>query len=212
MNQHHNKGKLFIISAPSGTGKSTLVSALLNRIGASCRLERVITYTSKDPRPGEIPGVDYHFISKEDFEKRLAEGFFIEHSLAYGTYYGSPVASLHQLEKGTSSLLIVDRIGAQTIKAAHKEAVMIWIYPPSLEILRHRLEGRNTESREAIKRRLARAVQELEMEKQNPLYNFYVLNDDFMCALEKLEEIVFQELKIKIDVQENSKNLQSSDL
>lgn len=192
--------KLFIISAPSGGGKSSLVAALLERIGTSHVLERVVTYTSREPRPGEKPGIDYYYISAIEFQKRIEQGFFIEHSLAYGTYYGSPITVFERLAQGVSPVLIVDRVGAECIKAAHQAAVMIWITPPSLEVLAQRLRARNTENEAAIERRLIRAAEELHMEEQKKLYNFYIFNDNFMCALEKLEKIVIKNLKTKIDV------------
>lgn len=187
--------QFFIISAPSGAGKSSLVTALVERIGQSHSLQRVVTYTSKEPRPGERPGVDYHFIPADEFKTRIEQGFFIEHSLAYGTYYGSPITAFELLSQGISPVMIVDRVGAERIRAVYKSAVMIWIYPPSIEVLRQRLTDRNTENREAIERRLARAALELDMEAQKSLYDFHILNDNFMCALEKLEKIVIQNLK-----------------
>src|SRR5581483_10666268 len=108
-------GVLFIVSAPSGAGKTTLVNAALGSLKSSHAIERVITYTSRMPREGEIPGVDYHFISELEFQSRIKDGFFLEWSGAYGTYYGTPRGLLEDLEKGHHRILIPDRNGAQKI-------------------------------------------------------------------------------------------------
>jgi guanylate kinase len=183
-------GKLFVISAPSGAGKTTLVQHSLERLRESCVISRVVTYTTKEPREGEaVQGVDYHFISQAEFEKKIGEGFFIEWSSAYGHYYGSPSSLVEYMAKGHSFILIVDRAGAGRIKEAIPEAVLIWIYTSSIEVLKKRLIARGGDSPEQIEKRLALAVSEIEQETVRPSYNFHVLNEDFYESVEKLCEI-----------------------
>lgn len=189
------KGKLFVLSAPSGAGKTTLVQALLERFGYYYALERVITYTSKQPRSTERHGIDYHFISPEEFQSKIREGFFLEWSQSYGTYYGSPRHVLDKLVQGKSLILILDRQGAQNIVGGgYQDAILIWLYTKSIEDLRARLESRNTETREQIDRRLVLARQEISAEFQTPQYQYHIMNHDFERALKKLERIIRNEL------------------
>jgi guanylate kinase len=214
MNSQLNKqAKIFIISGPSGSGKTTLVNALLDQSGTEYELKRVITYTTKQPRPGEVPGVDYHFIDAKDFEQRRTNGFFIEWSQAYGTYYGSPVTILHMLDQGVSPILIVDRVGAEQIIGSYRSLVVsIWIYPPNRQVLEDRLRARKTENNDQIIRRMDRAVLELASEAHNRMYDFHILNNNFMCALEKFQKIVYRELKCEIDFKNTKKSYEISDL
>lgn len=184
------RGSLFIVSAPSGAGKTTLVDALLKKLGPTYGLERVITYTSKKPRASEVNGVHYHFITPKEFEQKIKEGFFIEWSGAYGSYYGSPRAILEGLAKGSSYIMILDRAGARAIAERIPGATLIWIAPPSLYILRQRLELRGQDSLETIERRLKLADQELEDELRNPQFSHHILNENWQNALAQLESIV----------------------
>ena len=111
------KGTLFVISAPSGAGKTTLVREVLDRLRAELGLMRVITHTSKQPRTGEVQGVDYHFLSEEEFKQKIEEEFFIEHSTVYGAYYGVAKALFKKLDEGIHHIAIVDRAGAASLKA-----------------------------------------------------------------------------------------------
>lgn len=189
------KGKLFILSAPSGAGKTTLVTALLERFGRYYTLERVITYTSKAPRQTERPGIDYHFISPEEFERKINEGFFMEWSKCYGTYYGSPRSVLDEVARGKSFIAILDRLGAQNIvRNSYDQAILIWLYTHSMNDLRVRLEGRNTETQEQIERRLVLAQQEIYEECVSPQYHYHILNHDFERALKKFERVLRREL------------------
>ncbi|HSW70644.1 MAG TPA: guanylate kinase [Gammaproteobacteria bacterium] len=183
-------GNLFIVSAPSGAGKTTLVNALIQRLGSAFGLERVITYTSRDPRPGDLHGVDYHFMSSKEFEAKMAGGFFMEWSGAYGNYYGSPKSIVSDLDQGRSFIMILDRAGAQAVQRVVPSATLIWIVPPSLYILRQRLEARGADSSESIERRLKLASHELEDERNNPRYAHHILNENLPEAVEKLEQIV----------------------
>src|SRR3990167_753346 len=135
MNGKNRQGKLFVLSGPSGVGKTTLAAMLFARLGKSHNLSRVITYTTKSPRVGEQNGVDYHFITVPEFESKLLSGFFIEYSKSYGHYYGSPRSILLDLKQGKSLLLVVDQTGACNIKRQFVQAILIWIAPPSIHEL-----------------------------------------------------------------------------
>jgi len=183
-------GKLFIISAPSGAGKTTLVQYILERLQKEHAISRVVTYTTKPARQGEsVQGVDFYFVSQAEFEQKIAEGFFIEWSLAYGYYYGTPTSVKEMLLQGRSHILIVDRAGAKQIKEAIPQAVLIWIYTANLNVLKNRIEARGGESPEQIAHRLALAVTETEQEAERPYYDFHILNEDFYESGEKLYEI-----------------------
>jgi guanylate kinase len=187
-------GKLFVISAPSGAGKTTLACALIERFGRCFDLKRVITYTSKTARCVEVNGCDYHFLSAEEFETKINEGFFIEWSKAYDAYYGCPCAIIDHIREGSSYILVIDRVGAEQIAKKCDCAVLIWLYTNSVDDLRDRLCARNTDSPECIERRLNRAKEEIALEISNPIYRYHVLNSDFESALERLVTIIKREL------------------
>ncbi len=188
-------GKLFVVSAPSGAGKSSLVRAVLDgwqKAGRS--LEQVISYTTRPARPGEVDGVHYHFTSEAEFKRKLNQRFFLEWSTAYGAYYGAPAHILDGLADGHSYVLIIDREGARQVRERHPQAILIWISVSDPAELRRRLEGRGTEGAAAVERRLVLAQQEMAKEKTEPLYAYHVLNDDFADAQRQLEGILRQEL------------------
>jgi len=187
-------GKLFIISAPSGAGKTSIVERLLTSISYCCNIGRVITYTSKSPRFNEKDGEHYFFITDDEFKKKIDKDFFMEWSDAYGCFYGSPCSILNEIECGRSYILIIDRVGAEKIAARCKNAVLIWIYTKSLDILKQRLEKRDTETPKQIEHRLSCARFEIKQELQHPLYKYHILNDDFDRAVCKLERIIKREL------------------
>lgn len=180
-----SSGTLFIVSAPSGTGKTTIVTSLVERFGASHNVRRLITYTSRAQRAGEISGIDYHFIEPADFEQKIAEQFFLEWSLAYGAYYGTPQSLIHDLGAGASYFAIVDRAGARALKEQIPAAVTIWLKPPSLEAIRERLAKRDGTLTDDHFRRLTLAAQELTEEEESAFFDF-----SFTCHTP--EEIVGQ--------------------
>jgi len=196
-------GKLFIISSPSGAGKTTLVNAVLGRLQNQFSIDRVITYTSRDLRSGEIDGQHYHFVSSEDFEGRLKDGFFLEWSGRYGSYYGTPRHIVDELDQGQSRILIIDRLGAERVVSIAKDpspvltnrVKSVWIYTSDVQELERRLIKRGEETKTQIRRRLELAKQELEKEKQIPLYDHKILNDDFAQAAQKLENLIMCDLK-----------------
>ena len=186
-------GKLFIISAPSGAGKTSLVGMVLERVRPHYSIDRVITYTTKAARPGEQSGHDYHFLSPGEFERRIKQGFFLEWSTAYDAYYGSPRSILADIKKGQSYLLILDRAGAQQVVANKVDPVLIWVYTANMAVLRERLAARKTDNPEQIERRLERAKKEVDFEQRKRLYHHHILNDNFDDAVQQLEHIICNE-------------------
>lgn len=188
-------GKLFVISAPSGAGKTTLVNALINDMGKSHNLERVITYTSKTPRPAEVNGIDYHFVTPAEFERLIGEGFFLEWSTAYGTYYGTPASIVEGLARGTSYIIILDRRGAQALAQLYKDLVLIWIEVLAISVLEERLRTRCQDTAEQIARRLVLAKDEMAQEKLMPFFRYHVMNNVFDDAYKTLQSIICNELQ-----------------
>lgn len=189
------KGKLFVVSAPSGAGKTSLITALLYKVKGRSPLKRVVTYTTKPPRPGDVDGQDYHFVSKKEFKKKVQEGFFLEYSTAYGHYYGSPRSLLNELDTGISYIAILDKYGAKMVHEAYQEAVLIWIQTSSIEVLKKRLILRGHDSQKQMALRLSLAQQEMDEELAQKFYHFHVDNDEFSRALQKIEEIIFSKLQ-----------------
>jgi guanylate kinase len=180
------KGKIFVISAPSGCGKTTLANKLLEDkpdIMAS------ISVTTRDPRPGEMDGKDYHFVAKEKFKKMVARDEFLEHEENFGNFYGTPKKPIKKaLKAGRSILLNIDVKGAMRVRRAHpKESVLVFIMPPSITALKKRLHGRKADKAEEIKRRLDLAKREISYKDK---YDHIVVNDRLDTAYRKLSKIV----------------------
>jgi guanylate kinase len=178
-------GNLFIISAPSGAGKTTLCKALLERFPD---IVYSISYTTRPPRGNEKNGRDYFFIEKEDFEKKLKEGYWTEWANVHGNYYGTSRDFLdNYLSKGRDILLDIDVQGTHQILEHYPNSVTIFIMPPSLEALRVRLEFRATDSVEVIEKRLKDAGKEME---QRYIYRHVIVNDNLDEAVDRLISIV----------------------
>ncbi len=179
------KGKLFVISGSSGVGKGTLLKQLVQR---NPELEVSISATTRNPRPGEVDGVNYFFTSKEDFLKEVENGDFLEWAEFNGNYYGTKQAWVERnLNKGRNLILEIETKGALQIKQKMPDAVLIFILPPSLEELEHRLRGRNTEDEATIQGRLHEVKREIECSKN---YDYRIINDDLEKALSELEKLV----------------------
>lgn len=179
------KGVLFILSAPSGAGKTTLCRMLLSRFPD---LRYSVSYTTRSPRPGEQNGVDYHFISPEEFEQRRREGKWAEWAEVYGNRYGTSAEWIdRERAAGHDVLLDIDVQGARQIRDRYPESETIFIAPPSKEVLRERLEKRGTDRPEIIERRLKAAAEEME---QSSLYRHIVVNDRLEEAIAELVRIV----------------------
>ncbi|MDP2833538.1 MAG: guanylate kinase [Pseudomonadota bacterium] len=187
-------GNLFIVSAPSGAGKSSLVNALLERDPA---IRLSISYTTRAPRPGEIEGVHYHFVSHEAFQERLGNGEFLECAEVYGNYYGTSQRWIDaERDAGRDILLEIDWQGAAQVRHLVPDAISIFILPPSIEELRRRLQGRGTDSEEVIARRMAAAREDVSHCLE---FDYLVVNDQFDTALADLLAIVrAQRLDIRV--------------
>jgi guanylate kinase len=174
-------GQLFIVSAPSGAGKSSLVKALLER-DPTIRLS--VSYTTRAPRPGEINGVHYHFVTREDFLTRLDRTEFLESAEVYGNFYGTSHPWIEtEMAAGRDILLEIDWQGASQVRRLMPQAKSIFILPPSLSELQRRLEGRGTDSAEIIAKRMAAAREDISHAME---FDYLVVNDRFEDALADL--------------------------
>jgi len=179
------QGTLYIISAPSGAGKTSLVRALLE---STSSIIVSVSSTTRAPRHGEEDGVDYHFISQEAFLKKLKAGEFLEHAKVFDNYYGTSRSWLtEQLEAGLDVILEIDWQGAQQVRKVMPEAVSIFILPPSQKALLNRLRARGQDSEETIARRTLDAVTEMSHCHE---YDYLLVNDDFDTALGDLQSII----------------------
>jgi len=178
---------VFVITGPSGVGKGTLIAALRER---HPELELSVSATTRRPRPGEEDGVAYHFLTEEDFDRRLAAGEFVEHASYAGHRYGTLRAELERRSRGGSPVVLeIELQGARQIRAAMPDAVAIFIAPRSLEQLRERLAGRGAEDPATVARRLAIAETELAAREE---FRFVVVNDELEKAVSELEAIYLQ--------------------
>ncbi len=178
-------GTLFIISAPSGAGKTSLVKQLVETTPG---IAVSVSHTTRPPRPGEQDGVHYHFISLATFEEMLKADAFLESALVFGNRYGtSRAAVLDQLQNDQDVILEIDWQGAQQVREQMAESASIFILPPSRDALRQRLTGRDQDSAEVIDRRMAAALDELSHYAE---FDYLVINDEFATALDELRAIV----------------------
>ncbi len=177
---------LFVLSAPSGAGKTTIARSILRQFPA---MQFSVSATTRAQRPRETNGKDYFFLSREEFERRVAEGGLVEWEEIYGDLYGTLKSEVDRvLEIGGHMLFDIDVKGALSIKRLYGEtAVLIFVRPPSMDVLRERLERRGTDSTEVIDRRMQRAAWELE---QAPLFDHVVLNDDLQRSIPEVAGIV----------------------
>ena len=178
-------GNLFIISAPSGAGKTSLVRALL---AADAQVRLSVSYTTRPMRPGEVDGVDYHFVTEEHFFQRLEQGDFLESAEVHGARYGTSQSVVEaQLGEGYDLVLEIDWQGAAQVRNLRPEAISIFILPPSLEVLEQQLEKRGQDSQEVIARRLAGAREEIGHVGE---FDYVILNANFKAAIHDLLAIV----------------------
>jgi guanylate kinase len=188
-------GTLFVLSAPSGAGKTSLVKALLQ---STAGLVVSVSYTTRPMRPGETDGVNYHFVSVDRFKAMLDDCDFLEHAEVFGNFYGTSRSHVDStLRSGQDVLLEIDWQGAQQIRKLFPDTVTVFILPPSREALESRLRGRGQDSDEVIARRLAAAREEMSHYVE---YDHVVINDQFPVALDDLEAIVRTQ-RLRIDRQ-----------
>ena len=179
-------GKLIVITGPSGVGKGTLVSLLLQR---HPQLQTSTSVTTRKPRPGEKDGVEYYFLSKKDFEIAILNNELLEWAEYAGNYYGTPKAQvIEQITQGNYILLEIELEGARTIANIFPEATRIFILPPSIEALEARIRARGTNSEESIAKRLSIARREIAASSE---FDFEIVNDELETAIDKLESAIF---------------------
>ncbi len=182
------RGILFIVSAPSGTGKTTLVERL---VGLTPGVEISRSYTCRPARAGETDGVDYHFVSRERFEQMQAAGDFLEWAEIFGNLYGTGAALTKQhLATGIDLMLVIDVQGARKVRSRGVPATTVFVLPPSFEVLERRLRGRSTDSEAQMQRRLQVAREEVHAYSE---YDYLVINDDLDGAVARLRAIVLAE-------------------
>jgi guanylate kinase len=186
--------KVFVITGPSGVGKGTLISRLLERVPD---LELSVSATTREPREGEADGRDYHFLTREEFDGRIEREAFLEFATYSGNRYGTLRSEVRKrLDAGHSVVLEIEVQGARQVRAAMRESIQVFIAPPDPGVLRERLESRGADSAEAIDARLEVAEQELAAQDE---FAYRVVNDDLERAAADLEGIVRAELGIPLD-------------
>jgi guanylate kinase len=182
---HSRRGRLFVIAAPSGAGKTSLVRALMER---EAGLRFSISYTTRPQRPTEQHGRDYFFVGRDEFERMVANGEFLEHARVFDNYYGTSRRQVEEaLAAGQDLILEIDWQGAAQIRAALPECISIFILPPSRPELERRLRGRGTDAEDVIQRRLRDAASDMTHWRE---FDHVVVNDDFATALGQLQDVV----------------------
>jgi guanylate kinase len=179
---------LLVVSAPSGSGKTTMVRSLLAR---DLELHYSVSYTTRRPRPAEREGVDYHFVSRQVFEEMVRSGAFAEWAEVHGDSYATSARLLDDvLSQGLDVVCDIDVQGALRLKERYPDSVLVFVLPPSIEELRRRLAGRNTERPEVVERRLAASRAEI---AQAGHYDYFIVNDDLEEAVERLHQVILAE-------------------
>jgi guanylate kinase len=182
------EGIVYIVSAPSGAGKTSLCNELIDILPG---LRHSVSYTTRSPRPGERDGVDYFFVSKNSFDQMVRAGEFAEWAEVHGNHYGTALRTLEEnRSRGINLILDIDCQGARQLKSSCGDAVFIFILPPDFSELRRRLEGRKSDSSAVIEARLKVAMSEMQ---ESSWYDYVIVNDVFSDALEKLKSIVIAE-------------------
>ena len=182
------EGVLFVISAPSGAGKTTLCKEIIDIFP---NLRHSVSYTTRTPRPGEVHGRDYFFVGQDEFSRMVAAGEFAEWAEVHGNLYGTSLSTLKQCRsQGIDLILDIDCQGAQQLKGRFDGGVYIFILPPSIAELRRRLDGRSSDTEEVIERRINNAAAEI---REARWYDYIIVNDKFSEAVEQLKSVLLAE-------------------
>ena len=194
------QGKLFVISGPSGVGKGTICTRILD---ADENMRFSVSMTTRQPREGEVEGEDYFFVDKPAFEKLLQEGGLLEHNQYLDNYYGTPRAQVVQwIEEGSSVILEIDYHGAFQVRDAYPDCVLIFIMPPSIDELEARISGRGSETEETKQKRIVEALKEI---AQSDKYDYIVVNENLDAAVERVSQIMDFERNKPINMTELGK-------
>lgn len=201
-----HSGMLYIVSAPSGAGKTSLVKALIEQLDG---IEVSVSHTTRAMRPGEVDGTHYHFVTEQKFLEKVGQGEFLEHAQVFDNFYGTSRLTVEErLAQGFDVILEIDWQGAAQVRKQMPESLSIFILPPSREELDRRLRGRGQDSEEIIARRMQDAVNEM---SHYPEFDYLVINDDFEQALAELKAIVIGN-RMRLDRQEKRHEQLLSDL
>jgi guanylate kinase len=188
-----SRGLLIVISGPSGAGKGTICKSFLDR---NKNVMLSVSATTRSPRNGEVEGVNYYFMSKEDFKVKIEDDDFLEYAEVYDNYYGTPKSNVEEvLESGKDVILEIDIQGALKVKENTQEGVFVFILPPSMEELKQRIINRGSETKESLMKRFKSAYKEINFVSK---YNYAVVNDEVELAVQKLEAIIAAE-KCRVD-------------
>lgn len=195
------QGQLFVISAPSGAGKTSLVAATIARVSD---LTVSVSHTTRSPRPGEVDGRDYHFVDQSEFDALIASQALFEHAQVFGNFYGTSKEAIgSQLASGIDVILEIDWQGASQVRMMAPDAVSIFILPPTRDALRERLIGRQQDDSTIIDARMAEADETIE---QAPHFDYWVINDDFEMALGQLKSIIISHRQRRPQIQAKHPN------
>lgn len=195
------QGQLFVISAPSGAGKTSLVAATIARVSD---LTVSVSHTTRSPRPGEVDGRDYHFVDQSEFDALIASQALFEHAQVFGNFYGTSKEAIEsQLASGIDVILEIDWQGASQVRMMAPDAVSIFILPPTRDALRERLIGRQQDDSTIIDARMAEADETIE---QAPHFDYWVINDDFEMALGQLKSIIISHRQRRHQIQAKHPN------
>ncbi|MDA9006093.1 guanylate kinase [Litoricola sp.] len=195
------QGQLFVISAPSGAGKTSLVAATIARVSD---LTVSVSHTTRSPRPGEVDGRDYHFVDQSEFDALIASQALFEHAQVFGNFYGTSKEAIEsQLASGIDVILEIDWQGASQVRMMAPDAVSIFILPPTRDALRDRLIGRQQDDSTIIDARMAEADETIE---QAPHFDYWVINDDFEMALGQLKSIIISHRQRRPQIQAKHPN------
>jgi len=198
------RGELFILSAPSGAGKTTLIQHLLTESGIE-NIQFAVSHTTRSPREGEADGEAYHFVTRPVFKAMIEDGAFLEWAEVHGRFYGTSKGEvLPRLEAGADVLLDIDVQGAEQVLELHPEAHSIFVLPPDYETLRHRLERRNLDGARQIVRRLAVSLWEI---RHYELYRYIIVNDDAIAASQSLAAVILEKRHQRARMQKRAREI-----